>query len=51
MAYYIFTAPRSPGALIALSVILHIATITIMIVLAYTDPGMLPKVLVSYEKK
>ena len=51
MLYYIFTASRAPGGLVVLSVILHLTTIGVMIVLAYTDPGMVPKVLVQYEKK
>ena len=34
-----------------MSVILHMATIIVLVILAYTDPGMLPKILVQYEKK
>lgn len=51
LLYYIFTASRSPPVLIAITVILHIITIVVLIILAYTDPGMLPKILVTYEKK
>jgi len=46
--YYIFTASRAPGGLVALTVIFHILTLTAMIILAYTDPGMIPKVLEQY---
>jgi len=48
LSYYIFTASRVSPALIVLTVLLHIATLVIMIILAYTDPGMIPKVLVPY---
>jgi hypothetical protein len=48
LSYYVFTASRVPSGLIVFTVLLHIAAIVVMIILAYTDPGMIPKVLVPY---
>jgi len=46
--YYIVTASHSNTGLIVMSVILHILTTFILIVLAYKDPGIMPKILNNY---
>jgi len=46
--YYIFTAPYSPVALIVLTVISHVLTFIVLIILGYKDPGILPKILPSF---
>ena len=46
--YYIFTAPYAPTALLVLTIIFHLFTFVTLVVLAYKDPGILPKVLPSF---
>jgi hypothetical protein len=46
--YYVFTAPYSTPALVVLSIISHIITVAVLIVLAYKDPGIMPKILPSF---
>ncbi len=46
--YYVFTAPYSPVALIVLTVISHVLTFVVLIILGYKDPGILPKILPSF---
>jgi hypothetical protein len=47
--YYIFTAPYAPTALLILVIIFHLLTFLSLIILAYKDPGILPKILPSFE--
>ena len=47
--YYIFTAPNTNGGWIAITVILHVITFGVLIVHAYKDPGILPKILTNFE--
>ena len=51
MLYYIVTAQFAPSALIAITVVLNIAVQLVLLVLGFTDPGMIPKVLPAYEHK
>lgn len=48
LLYYIVTAFKAPTALVVLSVILNITVQVILIVLGFTDPGMIPKILSGY---
>lgn len=47
--YYIFTAPYAPTPLLILVIIFHFLTFLSLIILAYKDPGILPKILPSFE--
>jgi uncharacterized protein YacL len=46
--YYIVTAPYSNAGLIVISVIFHVLSTVILIVLGYKDPGIMPKILNNY---
>lgn len=46
--YYVFTAPDTNGGWIAVTVIFHVTTFAILIILAYKDPGILPKILSNF---
>ena len=47
--YYIFTASYAPTALLVFVIIFHLLTFLSLIVLAFKDPGILPKILSSFE--
>jgi hypothetical protein len=49
--YYVVTAYKSPAGLVAISVILNVGIQVILIVIGFTDPGIVPKVLEGYENK
>ena len=49
--YYVVTAWKAPIALVVITVVLNLIVELMLIILAFTDPGMIPKVLVAYEKK
>lgn len=48
MLYYAVTAPSSSIGLLIISLILHILSTFFLIVLAYKDPGIMPKILNNY---
>lgn len=49
--FYIVTAFKSPVALVVCTVLLNILVQVVLIVLGFTDPGMIPKILSGYESK
>jgi hypothetical protein len=48
LIFYIVTAFKAPPVLLALIVILNIAVEVYLLVLGFTDPGMIPKILPGY---
>jgi hypothetical protein len=53
LLYYICTAPRNsiPPGLIVISVILNVLIQIVLLKIGYTDPGMISKIMSSYENK
>ena len=49
--YYVVTAFRAPVAMVVLCVILNVVVQAMLIILGFTDPGMIPKILSGYENK
>jgi hypothetical protein len=49
--YYVVTAYKSPPGLVAISVILNLGVQVVLIVIGFTDPGIVPKILEGYENK
>ena len=49
--YYAVTAFKAPPGLVAITVILNIVVQITLIILGFTDPGMIPKILSGYENK
>lgn len=49
--YYVVTAYKAPTALIVISVILHVSVQVVLIIIGFTDPGIVPKILEGYENK
>lgn len=47
--YYVFTAPYTTPGWVVPTAILHLIVVLLLILLGYKDPGILPKVLPSYE--
>ena len=48
--HYYATFGYLHAALQILNVLLHISCTVVLIILAFTDPGMIPKILTTYEK-
>jgi hypothetical protein len=48
LLFYIVTAFKSPIGLVVITVILNIAVEVFLLILGFTDPGMIPKILSSY---
>lgn len=48
LLYYAVTAWKAPIALVMLTVLLNIIVQIILVVLGFTDPGMIPKILSGY---
>ena len=46
--YYVFTAPYTNAGLVVITIIFHILTFIVLIILAYKDPGILPKILTNF---
>ena len=49
--FYIVTAFKAPIGLTIITVILNITVEIFLLLLGFTDPGMIPKILSSYEHK
>ena len=49
--YYVVTAYKVPTAMVIISVLLNILVQVILIILGFTNPGMIPKILSNYENK
>ena len=49
--YYAVTAFKAPVPLVIISVLLNILVQTMLLFLGFTDPGMVPKILSSYENR
>lgn len=49
--YYTVTAFKAPVGLVVICVLLHVLVQVMLIILGFTDPGMIPKVLSGYENK
>lgn len=49
--YYAVTAFRAPIGLVVVCVMLNVLVEAMLIVLGFTDPGMIPKILSGYENK
>jgi palmitoyltransferase ZDHHC9/14/18 len=49
--YYAVTAFKVPIAMIVISVFLNIQVQVVLIILGFTNPGMIPKILSGYENK
>jgi hypothetical protein len=45
---YVFSTYKDCWYLIVLSVIFHVLTVTLMLVLAWVDPGIIPKIFSDY---
>jgi hypothetical protein len=51
LLYYIVTAYKAPAGLIVITVLLNIFVQITLIILGFTNPGMIPKILSGYEDK
>lgn len=51
LLYYATTAFIAPIGLVILTVLFNIAVEVFLLILGFTDPGMIPKILSSYENK
>jgi hypothetical protein len=49
--YYTVTAFKTPPGLLVISIILNLTIQFFLLVLGFTDPGIIPKVLSGYENK
>jgi|JI9StandDraft_1071089.scaffolds.fasta_scaffold375652_2 hypothetical protein len=48
LLFYIVTAFRAPPGLLVLTIILNILVQVFLLILGFTDPGMIPKILSGY---
>jgi hypothetical protein len=49
--YYIVTAFKAPVGLVVVTVLLNFGVQIVLVILGFTDPGMIPKILSGYEIK
>jgi len=48
IVYYVVTAYKSPPGLVVISVIINVLVEATLLIIGFTDPGIIPKVLSGY---
>lgn len=51
IVYYAVTAPKTPIALLVITVLLNVIVEILLLVLGLMDPGIIPKILQYYERE